>query len=83
MTSPEADTLHRKEAATMPEYLTPGDAARILNVSRESVRRYTDLGYLEAYRTPGGQRRIVAESVTALVQARTRVSSTVSTIEAR
>lgn len=67
----------------MPEYLTPGDAARILNVSRESVRRYTDLGYLEAYRTPGGQRRIVAESVTALVQARTRVSSTVSTIEAR
>ena len=66
----------------MPDYLKPGDAARILNVSRESIRRYTDLGLLEAFKTPGGQRRISAESVDFLIQARKRVSSTVTTIEA-
>lgn len=37
--------------------LSTSQAARELGVSLGTVRRWADLGYLRAYRTPGGQRR--------------------------
>ena len=37
--------------------LTVSAAARHLGVSISTVRRWSDLGYLRGYRTPGGQRR--------------------------
>lgn len=40
-----------------PLELTVVQAARRLGVSKGTVRRWSDAGYLECYRTPGGQRR--------------------------
>ena len=37
--------------------LTTSEAARRLGVSLSTIRRWSDLGYLRGYRTPGGQRR--------------------------
>lgn len=37
--------------------LTTSEAARHLGVSLSTIRRWSDLGYLRGYRTPGGQRR--------------------------
>jgi excisionase family DNA binding protein len=38
-------------------------AARQLGVSMSTVRRWSDRGYLRAYRTPGGQRRFSREQI--------------------
>jgi excisionase family DNA binding protein len=37
--------------------LTASEAARHLGVSTSTVRRWSDAGHLQGYRTPGGQRR--------------------------
>jgi len=37
--------------------LTASEAARHLGVSISTVRRWSDAGHLQGYRTPGGQRR--------------------------
>lgn len=37
--------------------LTASQAARHLGVSISTIRRWSDAGHLEGYRTPGGQRR--------------------------
>ena len=37
--------------------LTASQAARHLGVSISTVRRWSDAGHLQGYRTPGGQRR--------------------------
>jgi excisionase family DNA binding protein len=37
--------------------LTTSEAARHLGVSLSTIRRWSDMGYLNGYRTPGGQRR--------------------------
>jgi excisionase family DNA binding protein len=64
----------------MTEIITPGEAAKILGVSTDTVGRYLDLGIIEGHRTPGGQRRVNRDSVESVI--RTRVSSTVTIIEA-
>lgn len=43
--------------AAGPLDLSISQAARELGVSLGTVRRWNDLGYIKAYRTPGGQRR--------------------------
>jgi excisionase family DNA binding protein len=43
--------------------LTTSQVARELGVSLGTVRRWADLGHLETYRTPGGQRRFSREQV--------------------
>jgi excisionase family DNA binding protein len=47
--------------------LSTSQAARELGVSLGTVRRWADMGYLRAYRTPGGQRRFNAEQIEAFV----------------
>lgn len=61
----------------MSEYIQPGEAAKMLGVSRDTVRRYANNGDLNAIITPGGQRRIERESVE---QIRDKISSTVTVI---
>ncbi|HEY7823133.1 MAG TPA: helix-turn-helix domain-containing protein [Acidimicrobiia bacterium] len=51
----------------MPDYLKPGEAAELLGVSRDTIRRYIDLGLLEGIKTPGGQRRIDRDSVDSII----------------
>jgi excisionase family DNA binding protein len=43
--------------------LSTSQAARELGVSLGTVRRWADMGYLSAYRTPGGQRRFSREQI--------------------
>lgn len=43
--------------------LSTSKVARQLGVSLGTVRRWSDLGHLRAYRTPGGQRRFNPEQV--------------------
>lgn len=55
--------------------LSTSQVARRLGVSVGTVRRWSDDGYLSAYRTPGGQRRFSAEQVDAFVASLERSSS--------
>lgn len=48
--------------------LSTSQAARELGVSLGTVRRWADMGYLRAYRTPGGQRRFSAEQIESFVR---------------
>lgn len=43
--------------------LSTSEAARHLGVSLSTVRRWSDMGYLRGYRTPGGQRRFPVEEL--------------------
>jgi excisionase family DNA binding protein len=47
--------------------LTTSEAARHLGVSLSTVRRWSDLGHLPGYRTPGGQRRFSREQLDAFI----------------
>ncbi|MBV9004437.1 MAG: helix-turn-helix domain-containing protein [Solirubrobacterales bacterium] len=46
-----------------PLGLSTSQAAHALGVSLGTIRRWSDMGYLESYRTPGGQRRFSAEQI--------------------
>jgi excisionase family DNA binding protein len=47
--------------------LTASEAARHLGVSISTLRRWSDAGHLQAYRTPGGQRRFSVEQLDAFL----------------
>ena len=51
----------------MTIYIKPGEAAQMLGVSRDSIRRYVDSGAINGITTPGGQRRIDRESVASII----------------
>ena len=63
-------------------FLTTGEAAAKLGVSDETVRSYFESGRLTGHVLPSGVRRIDAESVDRVKATRTRVSSTVTVIQA-
>lgn len=46
-----------------PLGLSTSQAARALGVSLGTIRRWSDMGYLQSYRTPGGQRRFSQEQI--------------------
>jgi excisionase family DNA binding protein len=48
---------------TSPLGLSTSQAAHALGVSLGTIRRWSDMGYLESYRTPGGQRRFSSEQI--------------------
>jgi excisionase family DNA binding protein len=51
------------EAIPSPLGLSTSQAARALGVSLGTIRRWSDMGYLDSYRTPGGQRRFSREQI--------------------
>lgn len=65
----------------MSEYIKPGEAADLLGVSRDTIRRYVDLGLLEGIKTPGGQRRVDRDSVRSVIERRVVVAPNVTVIE--
>ena len=46
-----------------PLGLSTSQAAEALGVSLGTVHRWSDMGHLASYRTPGGQRRFSAEQI--------------------
>ncbi len=46
-----------------PLGLSTSQAANALGVSLGTIRRWADMGYLESYRTPGGQRRFSVDQI--------------------
>jgi excisionase family DNA binding protein len=52
-----------ESAITTPLGLSTSQAARALGVSLGTIRRWSDMGYLQSYRTPGGQRRFSSEQI--------------------
>lgn len=48
--------------------LSISQTARLLGVSLGTVRRWSDLGHLRSYRTPGGQRRFNPDQVDAFLR---------------
>ena len=58
-------------ATTDPEprlAMTVSQAAEELGVSIATVRRWSNAGHLDAYRTPGGQRRFTQEQLDAFLE---------------
>ena len=47
--------------------LTASEAARHLGVSISTLRRWSDAGHVDSYRTPGGQRRFSVEQLDAFL----------------
>jgi excisionase family DNA binding protein len=66
--APNADWGSVRER-TDTVWLRVADAARLLGVSANTVRRWTDAGRLAAHRSPGGHRRYRADDVLALLPA--------------
>jgi excisionase family DNA binding protein len=50
-----------------PLGLSTSQAAHALGVSLGTIRRWSDMGYLKSYRTPGGQRRFSREQISQFV----------------
>ncbi len=50
-------------------------AAHELGVSLGTIRRWSDLGYLQSYRTPGGQRRFSEEQIARFVDSLERTGA--------
>jgi excisionase family DNA binding protein len=51
------------DTSKSPLGLSTSQAAQALGVSLGTIRRWSDMGYLQSYRTPGGQRRFSAEQI--------------------
>lgn len=52
----------------MADLMKPEDVARLLKVTSGAVRRWITTGQLAAIKTPGGQYRIDAKAVEALLR---------------
>ncbi len=51
------DIGSRRLPASEPDWLTLGQAAKYLGVAQSTIRKWSDLGRLPAFYTPGGHRR--------------------------
>jgi excisionase family DNA binding protein len=51
------------DSNSRPLGLSTSQAAQVLGVSLGTIRRWSDLGHLQSYRTPGGQRRFSSEQI--------------------
>ena len=51
------------DTSRSPLGLSTSQAAKALGVSLGTIRRWSDMGYLQSYRTPGGQRRFSADQI--------------------
>ncbi|MGH2348085.1 MAG: MerR family transcriptional regulator, partial [bacterium] len=64
LTETRDEIIHR----LMDPVLTLHEAAAILNLSKATVRRYTEQGKLSCQRTAGGQRRFRLSDIMALME---------------
>jgi excisionase family DNA binding protein len=70
-----------EHSKSSPLGLSISQAAQELGVSLGTIRRWSDMGYLESYRTPGGQRRFNRDHIDRFVdslQQRSRRSNRIA-----
>lgn len=67
-----------EHTSTSPLGLSTSQAAQALGVSLGTIRRWSDLGYLQSYRTPGGQRRFSNEQIDQFVGSLERSAQSVT-----
>lgn len=60
--------MSERRSPTRMMGLTASQAARHLGVSISTIRRWSDAGHLEGYRTPGGQRRFSEQQLDAFLE---------------
>ena len=65
------ETPQKTAPAAGTAWLRVGDVARLLGVSGNTVRRWTDDNVLTSYRSPGGHRRYLRDDVMAAIAAMT------------
>jgi excisionase family DNA binding protein len=58
-----AEMTPMEQSNPRPLGLSTSQAAHALGVSLGTIRRWSDMGYLESYRTPGGQRRFSQDQI--------------------
>jgi excisionase family DNA binding protein len=58
----------RREQASKPAYLLPGEVAEVLQVSPKTVTRWAREGKLPSRRTLGGHRRYARADIESLVE---------------
>jgi excisionase family DNA binding protein len=58
----------RPAAASEPDWLTLGQAAKYLGVAQSTIRKWSDVGRLPAFYTPGGHRRYRRGDLDAFLQ---------------
>ena len=54
---------HMNTSPEAPDLIPIGEAAKLLNVSVDTLRRWEARGYITATRTPSGQRRFAATEI--------------------
>jgi excisionase family DNA binding protein len=58
----------RRAPASEPDWLTLGQAAKFLGVAQSTIRKWSDLGRVPAFYTPGGHRRYRRADLDAFLQ---------------
>jgi excisionase family DNA binding protein len=58
----------RRPAATEPDWMTLGQAAKFLGVAQSTIRKWSDLGRVPAFYTPGGHRRYRRSDLESFIQ---------------
>ncbi len=53
----DPDNRQRRPTGAEPDWLTLGQAAKYLGVAQSTIRKWSDVGRLPAFYTPGGHRR--------------------------
>ena len=56
------------QSSDQTQWISLGEASRLLQVNEATLRQWADNGHLRVYRTPGGHRRFSREDVIALTQ---------------
>jgi excisionase family DNA binding protein len=65
----DADGPSRRPAPpAAPDWLTLGQAAKYLGVAQSTIRKWSDLGRLPAFYTPGGHRRYRRSDLNAFIE---------------
>ncbi len=64
-----SDLLIMDKDADHPEYLLPGEAAKLLHVSPKTLARWAHLGHITCITTLGGHRRFRRADADALLEA--------------
>ncbi|MGZ8694464.1 MAG: response regulator [Gaiellaceae bacterium] len=57
MNSHDPNPRNRRPPTAEPDWLTLGQAAKYLGVAQSTIRKWSDVGRLPAFYTPGGHRR--------------------------